>query len=135
MTEAELYEQIGIYMGNCISAFTIYVSLTFGYLTVAFLVARRLTAFQAITATSIYVVAAFSCVFTLLAGLSFMGAFAAELADKSGTWSKVLLSDLSIWLPAMAVITTGGIIASVYFFHTVRRSEESESAAPPPRGC
>jgi hypothetical protein len=124
MSEAELLEQIAAYMGNCISAFTMYVSLTFGYLTVAYLVARRLTSFQAIASTSMYVGASLSCVFTLIAALSVMDGISKELAETSTIWPNTVFTNVAIWIPAMAVIMTAGVVTSVYFFHTVRKSEE-----------
>lgn len=123
MTEAELYEQIAMYMGNCIAAFTMYVSLTFAYLTVAYLVAARLTTFQAIASTVMYACAALSCVATLLTSLSFIGVFGDKLAVITEYRSVVLFSDSDVWVIAMGAMMTAGIFASAYFFYTVRKPE------------
>jgi len=121
MSEADLYELVALYISNCILAFTVYVTLTFGYLSVAYLVAAKLTVFQSTVATCIYVFSATSCILTLLTSLSFVGALGADLAKTSDSYSTVLFSNTDAWLYFMAVITVLGVFASVYFFYNVRK--------------
>lgn len=125
MSEAELYELVALYLSNCILAFTVYVTLTFGYLSVAYLVAAKLTRFQATVATCVYVFAATSCILTLLNSLSFVGALVGKLSEVSNIYDRVVLDDTAAWFYYMAVTTGSGLAASVYFFYNVRRRDDT----------
>lgn len=122
MSEAELYELNALYISNCILAFTVYVTLTFGYLSVAYLVAAKLTVFQSTAATCIYLFAAASCILTLMANLAFVGALGSKLAAVSEIHGDIFFSNTAdSWFYAMATIMTLGVFASVYFFYNIRR--------------
>ena len=120
MSEAELFELVAIYVSNCISAFTVYLSLVFGYLTVAYLIAPRLTRYQAIVATTIYLMGAISCVLTLLHSLSVLIGIENQLQLASEIYNDVIFGNSGIWLISMALITSSGLIGSVMFFYNVR---------------
>ena len=60
MSESETLELISLYYGNAIDAFTIYISFTFAYLTVAYFVGSQLTRFQVIAASGLYMISATS---------------------------------------------------------------------------
>ena len=51
MTEADTLEMIALYSANSITAFTVYISFTFGFLVTAFVAGDKLTTFQVLTAS------------------------------------------------------------------------------------
>ena len=126
MTEAELFELVAAYIGNCISAFTVYLTLVLGYLTIAYLIAKNLSSTQATIATAIYVLGALSCVLTLLHSLSVLSGLVDQLYRVSDTYREVMFGDPKLWLVSMAVITFVGLAGSVFFFYSVRfRAEDT----------
>ena len=58
MTEAEAMELLLACVSNTISGFTVNISFTFAYLTAAFFVGARLTLFQTIAVSCLYVASA-----------------------------------------------------------------------------
>ena len=58
MSDAEVMELLALYGDTSINAFAIYITFTFGYLTVAYFVGARMSKFQAGMTTLLYVVAA-----------------------------------------------------------------------------
>ena len=58
MTEGEVIEAAAAVTANSITMFTIFITFTFGFLASAYFVGGKLTRFQALAATGLYVVAA-----------------------------------------------------------------------------
>ena len=120
MTEAEVLELAAIYSSNTMSAFTLYISFTFAFLITAFYAGKKLTAFQVVTASGLYVVSVGSTV------LAMIGSLQAQYAIQ-GT-NDTLLDDFPIWtgglwIPYMGTILIIGILISLYFMWNVRHSK------------
>jgi len=116
MTESEVLEIINLHASNTIYSFSIYVSLTFGYLIVAYFIGAKLSRFQLIIISSLYFVSAgtFS-----LSGFMHIQSFAA-LVDKYPTFIYTSLWNLP-WLPFAIIITGGGMLICLLFMHDVRK--------------
>ena len=56
MTEAEVIESMVLLGDGAVNIFTVFISVTFGYLTVAYFVGRDLTQFQLYAVTGLYLV-------------------------------------------------------------------------------
>ena len=122
MTEAEAIELMQGYVENGLAAFTIYTSLTFAYLTVAFLAGSRLTKFQVIVVSLMYVVTAGMFIAGTIASLHGYDL----IMDKSDTvleTSAFLIAGPWIWLTLGIQIL--GTLISVYFMYNVRVTHQN----------
>ena len=117
MSEAETLELISLYYGNAIDAFTIYISFTFAYLTIAYFVGSALTRFQVIAASGLYLISAMSAALGTVMPVLAWGEL---LASRETTLAKFDLWNADIWIPYMGIILAGGILVSLYFMFDVR---------------
>lgn len=117
MNDAEAFEMALLAGSNGISAFTVYISFTFGYLVSAFLVGRKLTVSQVIIVSSLYV---FSSGSALLALVSSMSAQAVAIAQ-SPSYPTGTINTAEFWMIYMSVLLGVGIVASLYFMWSTRR--------------
>ncbi|MEM7543185.1 MAG: hypothetical protein AAF384_16600 [Pseudomonadota bacterium] len=126
MSEAEAIEALANISSVAGTYFSIFISLNFAYLTVAYLVGRALTRFQMIIITSIYLLSSSLMAFTtIIWSQAFMRIHRREETVFTG-----LAGIESIgWLPAMYVLFATVITASTYFMYDIRRRAKS---APPP---
>ena len=120
MTEAEALEVAGIWVGNVIAAFTVYISFTMAYLAAAFFAGSRLSRFQALAASMLYTVAATSALISMLHSLHIYGA---SLAMSPLIGASTPFSDRDTWMAALSILLTGGILVSLYFMWDVRRTK------------
>jgi hypothetical protein len=115
MTEPEVMEMVNLYAGNGLTSYTIWVSFTFAYLTVAYLVGAKLTNIQHFIVSSLYVIT--GTVFTLSAvtHTESFGALIYRYPDFRPTelW-------LVPWTLFTSIILGGGMIASLYFMWDIR---------------
>ena len=118
MTEAETMATLAT-IGDTIAAYIgLWVTTTFAYLTVAYLVGTQLTRFQTAAVTGLYLVS--SSLFALSA-IANSEAWITLSAKHSTTYGSISLSRVyGIWLPGMWVIVIAGMIVSLYFMHDVR---------------
>ncbi|MEM0955845.1 MAG: hypothetical protein AAGI24_17020 [Pseudomonadota bacterium] len=121
MTEAEVFELVALNLANCMQAFTVYLTLVFGYLSVSYLAASKLTLFQATTISIIFVLASLSCAFTLLNGLTTVAVITASAPRGSSPIQATFMSNIDVWFYGMGVVTIAGIIASLLFFYASRK--------------
>ena len=124
MTEAETLELVSLYYGNAIDAFTIYISFTFAYLTVAYFIGEKLTRFQVIVVSGLYLIAALS---TTFGSIMPMLAWGELLSSRETLLDKFQLWDGSTWVFNMCVIFIGGIIVSFYFMFDIRSKASSDT--------
>jgi hypothetical protein len=117
MSEAEALELVLMAIGNCVAAFTVYVSVIFGYLVAAFLVGDRLSTLQVIISGGLFTFAAMSCTFTISANLSVVS----SAADSAPTlFPRTLLTAPGLWQIYMTPLMTLGVAASLWFMRTIR---------------
>ena len=117
MTEAETIELTAICAANSFAAFTIYISFTFGYLATAFFIGSKLTRFQALAATGMFLVAAgtmASATVIWLRGLFLV------LNSQNTVLDALPLMYGSVWVVGVSMITIGGMLISLYFMWDVR---------------
>ena len=109
-------EIVVTYTDVAITCFSIYLTLTFAYLTAAYLVGIKLTAFQAIAISGLYVfggVSALICQYILIRGWGSVIEYAVPLHS-------VPLWDEKFWITYMWSIELSGILLGLYFMWRVR---------------
>lgn len=122
MTEADTIEVAAICAANSFTAFTIYISFTFGFLAAAFFVGNKLTRFQALAATGMYLVAAGA---TALAMLSWLKGLFLVLNSQNTVLDALPFMNENAWVVGMSIIIFGGMLISFYFMWDVRRRERA----------
>ena len=120
MTEADTIEVAAICAANSFTAFTIYISFTFGFLATAFFVGNKLTRFQVLAATGMYLIAAGA---TVLVTLSWLKALFLVLNNQNTVLDAIPFMNGSAWVVIKSIITLGGMIVSSNFMWEVRRRE------------
>lgn len=119
MSQAEGFEIALLEASNGITAFNVYIYFTFGYLVAAYLAGKLLSSAQLVILNSLYLVAAFSSLFSLSSNMAIYGIGAARAGE---LWPAGYLYNDSFWIGFMSVIYIAGMIASLYFMRSVRRS-------------
>jgi hypothetical protein len=115
MTEPEVIEMVNLYASNSMSCFSLWVSFTFAYLTVAYLVGSKLSKVQLYIISTLYV----------LAGGAF-GFAAVTYTESFGTLNSVYpeFSPTDLWRFPWTLVSSlmlvGGMLASLYFMWDVR---------------
>jgi len=118
MSESDAIEALADVAANIATYFSVFMSLTFAYLTVAYLVGASLNRFQLILATSIYVVSAAMMAGTTITWLgAWLKLYHQERTVFSGSW----MADLPYWQETLTILVTAVVIASVYFMYDIRR--------------
>jgi hypothetical protein len=118
MTEAEATEALVDIAMNCATFFSVCISLTFAFLTVAYFIGSALTRFQLILISAIYAVA------ELMMGMTFV--IWVEAFERLHSREKTILSDIWLlkpiaWSQAGAVLLFAVFLASIYFMYDIRK--------------
>lgn len=118
MNETEALEIVAAMTANCIAAFTVYITLAFAYLTAAYFVGSKLSLFQVLVATGMYIVAAGSCVLALYGSLE-----GYEVAIRQVPSLAPLPPILNpvFWKLYMMPVMMAGLLVSLAFMWDVRR--------------
>lgn len=121
MTEFEALEIAALMTSNAISSYTIYISFTFAYLTVAYLVGAKLSKIQALVASSLYLFAALSAILAFFANLEVYG-----MAISQAPLVRSLAPYLSptFWKVYMLGLMSTGLLVSLFFMWDVRRQKK-----------
>ena len=120
MTEAEALEVLSDFATNVATYFTMFVSFTFAYLTVAYLVGKSLSRFQCIAASALYIVSAF------VAGVTASGwgdAWLTLKAREQTMLSEVWVFEKPGWLPTIVILLSSIALTSLYFMYDVRKKK------------
>jgi len=115
MTEPEVMEMVNLYASNALNCYSLWVSFTFAYLTVAYLVGAKLTNIQLFIASSLYVITGIA--FTL-AAVTYTESFQ-ELISSYPDFRPTELW-LAPWTLFTSIILGGGMLASLYFMWDIR---------------
>jgi hypothetical protein len=120
MTEAELVEAWGIFLGNSQTAMALYMSILSGYLIIAYLVGSKLSRLQAGIVSTLFLVASSFCTLVLTIWWQRALEFALE--------AKALNPDRMVNNSQFGVYVTGsifclGIFAALYFMWDMRRQK------------
>ena len=121
MTEAEVFEVAAAWVGNAITAFTIYISFTFAYLTVAYMAGSRLSRFQVFVVSVLYSLSAASAIFSMMNSLMMWEK--ALLQGEANMSYQFFFNNPSFWYTYMSSILGLGILVSLYFMWNVRGSK------------
>ena len=115
-------ELIALYIGNLMTAFSVYLTVTFAYLTASYFTGIHLTLFQTTALTGLYLFSAVSCIGTMV--VNFL-----VLADLEPAFPETLqasvIGNADAWNVYMATVMSIGIIVSVYFMYNVRQAAEA----------
>ena len=120
MSEAELLESSASYMGLSLDVLSFYMTVTSGYLIVAFLAGSKLSGLQTNIVSTLYVFMAAVCTYGLFGLLS----RATQLSAQHAALSDNLTSYASTLIPLVLSATmAGGILASLIFMWNIRKPE------------
>ena len=115
MTEPEVMEMVNLYASNSMGCFSLWVSFTFAYLTVAYLVGNKLSKTQLYIISTLYVISggAFA-----IAAVTYTESFSALNA----VYPEFVPTDLwrFPWTLASSLMLAGGMLASLFFMWDVR---------------
>ena len=124
MTEPEVIESMAILGDGAVNVFTVFISVTFAYLTVAYFVGRSLSRFQLLAISGLYFVTAATmgatCVACVLAWEKLAPRYPSVLND-------IPFFTIGIWHLVMACIFTVGIVVSFYFMYNIRSTNPEDS--------
>ncbi len=123
MTEAEVFEVGAAWVANAITAFTIYISFTFAYLTAAYVIGKGLSRFQVAVINVLYTLSAASAIFSMMN--SIMMWESALLYTESAIEYQYFFNNPKFWYSYMSAILALGILVCLYFMIDVRRQTES----------
>lgn len=121
MTEAEAIETFSALGANAVSAFTVYISFTFGYLATAYFVGSKLTRFQSSVAAGLYIFSAGSAglaQIVYIQGMLEVTEKTASVLDNISLWNGLF------WVWNMGIIQAVGIFVSLYFMWSIRHPTE-----------
>ena len=117
MTEAEALELIVGFGANATNGFAVYISFTFAFLTLSYFIGSKLSRFQSIAISVIYIIGASGPAMSAFAHLLAIHEIQKKhptLLDGLFGWDQ---SVYLIWLPIIAVI---GMLLSLYFLYDTR---------------
>lgn len=117
MTEAEILELVAVHGANAMTAFTVFISFTFGFLATAYVVGSQLTQLQTMVASGLYIIAAVAPSLTQIVYIQLMFRIL-ESGPNLGQGMPLLNGTFWVW--AMSLIQSIGILVSLYFMWSVR---------------
>jgi hypothetical protein len=121
MAEAELWELIAVHAANAMSAFNIYLTVTFAYLIAAYLVGAKLSKLQAGLITGLFIFSAGSGWLAMVLYLRRAAIFQDMLASESEIYASTFLMGGKFWSVYMAILLAFGMAVSLYFMYDIRR--------------
>ena len=125
MTEAETLEVVALYGSNSFSIFTVYLSITFAYLTVAYFLGAKLSRFQTITISGLYIAS------SAMASLAFIGTtqtWVVLISTTQTMLNTIPIYSAGVWHIYAAILAIAGILVSLYFMYDVRRPRNGQEA-------
>ena len=122
MTQAELWELNFICIANSLTAFSIYLTVTFAYLGVAFFVGAKLSRLQAFVMSGLFIFASLAALGGCMAQLRRASEFQLQLQSQSGELALMPLTNASFWVTYMPLLMLAGVVVSLYFMWDTRRT-------------
>lgn len=117
-------ELIALYIGNLMTAFSVYLSVTFAYLTASYFTGGKMSRFQSATLTGLYFFSAISCIGSMTVNLL-------VLSDLEPSFPQSLqgkfIASADAWNVYMCSIMAVGTIISVYFLHDIRSKAQDQT--------
>ena len=125
MTESDAIEALVMMASNTVTFFSIFLSLTFGYLSVAYFLGAALTKFQCLTISTIYFLSA--SIFGA-AAIGWTGAYD-DLKNREQTiLDEYWILNIAEWANAVLITVVLCILVSLYFMYDVRRRVSARRA-------
>lgn len=122
MTQAELWELNLFCIANALTAFSIYLTVVFAYLGVAYFVGSKLSKIQAFVMSGLFIFAALAGLGGSMAQLRRASYFQTEL--KSQTSDLLMpLTNANFWVTYVPSLMLIGIFVSLYFMWDVRHRQ------------
>ncbi|MFT4562629.1 MAG: hypothetical protein ACI9BW_002375 [Gammaproteobacteria bacterium] len=124
MTEAEALELIPIYVDVAVTSFSMYLTMTFGYFTVAYLVGAKLSRFQMLAISSLYLYGAGGSAVTAFIQIQAWAKIKEEyttILDEFAFWNA------EFWLISIPGLTVAGIFLGLYFMWNIREGSANDS--------
>ena len=121
MQEAELFELVFIAGATAMTAFTIIVTFTFAYLTVAYFLGSKLSRLEIAVVTGGYLIASFLSFAVVMANVSAMRVFQEELADSRVYQRIVFFMDARIYEAGIPVVYLLSVATCLFFMWSIRR--------------
>jgi hypothetical protein len=108
---------VAVHGANAMTAFTVFISFTFGFLATAYFVGSQLTQLQTIVASGLYVISAVAPSLTQIAYIQLTFAI---LESGPNLGQGFMLLNGTFWVWSMSIIQSIGIVISLYFMWSVR---------------
>ncbi len=121
MEEAQLFELVFIAGATAMTAFTFVVTFTFGYLTVAYFLGRRLSRLEIGVVSGVYLIASFLLFSVVMANVSAMRVFQEELAESRVYQKIAFFMDARIYEAGMPVLYLLSVVTCLFFMWNIRR--------------
>jgi hypothetical protein len=122
MAEAELFELVFVAGATAMTAFTLAVTFTFAYLTVAYFVGAKLSRLEMGVVTGGYLIASLMCFSVVMANVSAMRVFQEELAESRVYQRIALFMDARIYEVGVPAVYLLSVVTCLVFMWNVRRS-------------
>ena len=121
MTESELVEAWGLFLGNSQTAMALYLSILSGYLIIAYLIGRKLSRTQVIILSTMFLFASGFCTLILTTWWQRALEFALEAQQIN---PERVVSNSQDAVRTVAILFSMGILSSLYFMWNVRHTED-----------
>jgi hypothetical protein len=116
MNIAEANEVAAMWIANGMTTFSIYLTITFAYLTIAYIAGKDLPRFQAFSLSTLYIAGA---LISLLSCINQLNFFNAVLRQSQALQSATPLTT-EFWIYSIAPLLIVGFFVSLYFMWDVR---------------
>jgi hypothetical protein len=120
MTESEVIESLSELSINASTYMTIFISVTFAYLMVAYFVGRSLSRFQCFAVSALYMLFA---AITGASTISWSEAFQLLGARERSIMDEVWLFENASWVIWLVPLFSMVVFTSLYFMYDVRREK------------
>jgi hypothetical protein len=120
MTEAEALELAVMCVDNALSCFSIYVTMTFAYMTVSYLVGSRLSTFQTLVLSGLYMISSGAVILTMYLQIRTWGEVRAGVSGGVAAMDNIPLWNEALWATYPTAASLVGVFIGLYFMWNVR---------------
>ena len=120
MSIAEANEVAAMWIANAMTAFSIYLTFTFAYLTIAYLAGKDLSRFQAFSLSTLYIAGALISLLSCIDNLNFLHA----VLQQSEALQSAATLPTEFWIYYIAPLLITGVFVSLYFMWDVRHPRD-----------
>jgi len=120
VTETDVIEALSELSINAATYMTVFISLTFAYLTVAYFVGRSLSRFQCVAISGLYVLFASM---TGASAVAWSEAFQLFRTKERSILDEVWIFENTNWTFTLSPILVMVVFTSLYFMYNVRRAK------------